>query len=533
MVNPITPPAPRGAVLAALGVAMAAYLTSLRGGFLGDDFVYIARFHAMPMGEWPRLFLQEWSGGIWGFQLKELRPMAALTFIVESHLWGANALGYRVVNLLLFLVSTWMVVELAWRYSSGRTIAAVLAGLFFALHPVQVEPVTWIVGRVDLLATCAALVFWNAAERYADTGRRWTLVLASLALAGGVFSKELCLLAPALLFASWLLLPGRTQIPWARRLALGVAIALVVGAYAWCRQLAFGTSAISPNSNWQDAGSWQRQASYVGWIFPWLPFGKSSEFPAPPPVGVIQAVCGVILFTTILGAIWARWRQRPLAAAAFFFGGIWWAATILPLVLVHYFSPRHLHFGTTGLAIGAGLLVSLLPSRRLQVGVALLLCGWLGAAQIGVCNAWRDAARISREALVAFQREVASQPPGAVAVLAAPTHWRGAWLFSWSAPHLALPPFLQPGLTLDTVFAAGGNYYQSDHWAGIVAERAPAAIAQAPALVVLHVTADGRIVCRSLQGQDLLLAAAELASRTRDGITEAEWNEWIQLVAHR
>lgn len=531
MVNSFEPTAPRRVSVIALAVAVMAYLPSLGGGFLGDDFVYLARFYDLPFSEWPRLFIREWSDGIWGFQLKELRPMAALSFMVESRLWGANAVGYRLVNLILFLGSTWLVAQLAWRYSLGRGSAALAAALVFALHPVQVEPVAWITGRVDLLATCAALVFWFAAERYSDTGRRGPLLVAALALGVGVFSKELSLLAPLLLMASWLLLPRQTPVPWVRPLALVIVIAGVAGLYAWCRHVAFGATAITPNSNWHDAGSWQRQASYLGWLLPWLPFTGNSELPSPPAVAKIQIACGIFLLLTGLGIAWARWKKRSLTAAILFFGGGWWLVAVLPLVVVHYFSPRHLHFGTVGLAICTGLILGMLPWPRWRGAAIVLLCFWFGSAQFIVGRSWREAASISARTHSVLQHEMAGLPRGTVVVFSAPTQWRGAWLFSWSAPHLGFAPFLPPGLTAETLFAAGGNYYLSDHWARVIGERAPRAIAQAPALLVLHVTAEGRIVSRSLQGPELGAAATELASRTRDGITEATWNEWIQQIA--
>ena len=56
--------------------------------FVGDDFAYVWRFSTMNWSDWPRLFLREWSEGIWGGPLRELRPIAALSFIVDGRLYG-------------------------------------------------------------------------------------------------------------------------------------------------------------------------------------------------------------------------------------------------------------------------------------------------------------------------------------------------------------------------------------------------------------------------------------------------------------
>jgi len=100
-----------------LGVAAAVYLPSLGGGFIGDDFVYIARCAAYPWSDWPRLFTREWSEGIWGFPLSELRPFSALSFGLDARLYGGEAVGYRISNLILHVGVVAAVFRLTWRRS--------------------------------------------------------------------------------------------------------------------------------------------------------------------------------------------------------------------------------------------------------------------------------------------------------------------------------------------------------------------------------------------------------------------------------
>src|SRR5687767_8767312 len=99
-----------------LGVAAVIFIPVLNVGFLGDDFVYIARFHAMPWADWPRLFVREWSEGVWGQPLKELRPFAALSYMIDARWSGGNAVGYRLVNLAWHLVAVALVLRLTLHY---------------------------------------------------------------------------------------------------------------------------------------------------------------------------------------------------------------------------------------------------------------------------------------------------------------------------------------------------------------------------------------------------------------------------------
>src|SRR5688572_12485864 len=213
---PGTPPRWLNATV--LGVAALVFLPTLGGGFLADDFVYISRFRDLPWSEWPHLFVADWSAGAFGQQLRELRPLAALSFMGDARVFGGTAIGYRITNLALHLISLAIILRLAWRYSQGQVLATAVAGLVFAFHPVHVEAVAWITGRVDLQATAAALVFWLGAETYSAVGGAGRLALALAAFGLGIFSKELAMFAPVLLLLRWLVLDrNEPRAIWIRR----------------------------------------------------------------------------------------------------------------------------------------------------------------------------------------------------------------------------------------------------------------------------------------------------------------------------
>lgn len=508
------------------GAALLAFAASLNGGFLGDDFVYVARFWSLSWSEWPAFFTHEWSGGIWGFPLKELRPFAALSFMVDARLWDGAAFGWRLTNLLLLLGSTWCVMRLAARYSADPARAALLAGLVFVLHPVQAEPVAWITGRVDLLAACAALLFWCAAESYADTRRRPSLVVSLVALFVGVFSKEFCLLAPGLLLAAWVLIPAPVAASWKPKLHVLAGCLVVIGVYAWCRSVAFGGDATRGNTNLADPGVWQRQASYVGWLLPWLPFEPRLELAAPPAGTAIRAcwlAVGAVLSLALIGL---RLRRHALPAAVLFFGGFWWLATTAALLFVAYFSPRHLHFTTAGLAVAAGLVLAAIPRRGWQAALAVVLLAWLAAAQYHALRAWREAGRTSADAVAAIQAESNRAPEGSILAITSPTSHQTAWLWSWSAPHLAAPPFLRPGFPPERVLSRNGNYFGAD-WAEKLAPTYASTVARAPAVVALAIGPDRSVRCRLVTDAELARHATALASVAENGLTDDEWNTWV------
>jgi hypothetical protein len=511
-------------------VAVLAFARTLGGGFLGDDFMYVARFAALPWSDWPALFVREWSGGVWGTPLKELRPFAALSLMTESRLFGGWPVGYRLVNLSLFLLSATLVIQLAWRYSRQNAFAALAAGLLFVLSPIQAEPVAWITGRVDLLAAAAALAFWYFADRFLREGRSSHVIISFGALLIGIFSKEFCLLAPVLLGLSWLLIPAPERVPAVRRWVVAGGVAALFLLYTLARTAAFGGNATAANSTWRDPGSWERQVSYLGWIFPSLPYQHRGEVTHAWAMPHLQALALGVIVITVLAAAIARWRAAPRASAIVFFGGVWWIGTILTLLVVSYFSPRHLHFGSAGLALATGLALSLLPTPRLRWPALAALVVWFASAQFHATEDWQRAGRLTRDFVRTLEQSLERAPAGAVVVTTAPPTWRTAWLLGWSTPQLAMAPFLEAPPSRDLVFGPPWNSTRQDLWDEQVGAGLPRALSTAPALVTVRITDTGEVRAATFFGPELAARRDALNELRRNGLTQQVWQTWTSSL---
>jgi len=527
--SPFSPVLPGWSLAFCLGVAAAVALPSLGGGFIADDFVYIARFAAFPWSDWPRLFTREWSEGIWGFPLSELRPFSALSFMLDARLYGGEAAGYRLTNLLLHLGVVAAVVRLTWRMSEGHTLATLTAGLAFALHPAHVEPVAWITGRVDLLSTLGAMAFWVLAELWSASGRPWRAVVALTCLGIGVFAKELSLFAPPLLLLRWLVVDprgGRTI--WQRRLLLLLGVVVIALVYTLCRRAAFGDGAAQPGSNWHQAAAWQRQVSYLAWLAPVLPFLDQFEWKAMPPLAVMRGLGLGVAVLTIVGLAVTAWKGERRWGNLLFFTAVWWLVTVGGLLLVGYFSARHLYFPTTGLAVGLGLGVAALGPRfgRVLAGITVL---WFGVGHLVELRPWVENGRLSRALIERVRQDFVHLPKESVLLVDVPEIRNGIWVWFWAAPQAFGPPFLSRPIAPERVLSRGGVYFRPEQWEKDV--HPLAVLRSAPGALALGVSESGNPRAVKISAEEISSALPALAALTEDGRLEGpEFSAWMQQL---
>ena len=190
----------RGALAAlalCLLVALAYFPATLAGFVLDDNAFTDARPVRMWSGLWSIWFepgaLQQSEGHYW--------PVLYSTFWLEHKLWGFAPAGYHIVNLLLHCAVTLLLWRLLRRLAApGAWIAAAV----FAVHPLHVESVAWVIGRKDLLAAAFYLGAALAYIRFAQDGWWWRYAGALSLFALALLSKTTVVTLPAsLLLWHW------------------------------------------------------------------------------------------------------------------------------------------------------------------------------------------------------------------------------------------------------------------------------------------------------------------------------------------
>lgn len=125
------------------------------------------------------------------------RPVLILSYYLDKEIWSLSASIMHLENVLLHLFNAILVFALARNFlpkeDRNTSVAPIVTALCFALHPLAVEPVSWISGRTDLLAATFVLMSAVALLKFKLEHKKLYGLLALLALVLGMMSKEVAL----------------------------------------------------------------------------------------------------------------------------------------------------------------------------------------------------------------------------------------------------------------------------------------------------------------------------------------------------
>lgn len=170
------------------------YIPALRAGFVWDDDLLVTE-NALVKGAGSLPY-------IWGSAAAtDYTPLTTTAFWLQWRLWGDNATGYHLVNILLFALSALAL----WRLLERLAIpGAWLGALLFAVHPVNAASVAWIAELKNALSLpfyLAAVLFFL---RYLETRKAAHCLIALLAAACALLSKGSTVILPVvLLLCAW------------------------------------------------------------------------------------------------------------------------------------------------------------------------------------------------------------------------------------------------------------------------------------------------------------------------------------------
>jgi tetratricopeptide (TPR) repeat protein len=184
-------------------IITAAYLPTFSGEFILDDRplvkdnIFIREFDS------PFAYLSHEDGvGIEGphsYHTGYYRPLISLFYAIDYRMWGMKALGFRVTNLVLHLLTCVILYQCIVTLQGGRFSALVVA-LLFGLHPANTESVAWISSRNNILVTLFSLISTITYVMNRREERLWARLVSYVSFMAALLCKEFAIMLLPILF---------------------------------------------------------------------------------------------------------------------------------------------------------------------------------------------------------------------------------------------------------------------------------------------------------------------------------------------
>ncbi|HVG37969.1 MAG TPA: hypothetical protein VM870_01710, partial [Pyrinomonadaceae bacterium] len=417
---------PLTAVFLLICVTIGAYLNSLGGEFVYDDYDLIVRNTALR--SWGNL-----SSAFGKSLLGYYRPFIENLFTLERQAFGLHAPSWHAVNVSLHLFVSLLVFALVRMISRGQLMLATLTAVLFALHPAHVESVAWVSGVSDVLMSqffISSLIFYL---RHQETGQNKWLAGSVVFYAAALLSKETALALPLLVFF-FAGLRG-PQTPPRRLIPLLLPYLAVTGVYFSVRLSVLGQlSALVPENT--DVTNAQVMmtipavlAHYASILF--FPFHLSVNYGTSFVESVTdwKFVAGVVLLLALV--IGGLFFAAALKDSLWLAGMALLLVPLSPALFLRAFLPeilvqdRYLYLPLAGFSLLVALALVRLAGRsgswmpRLAFVFATILILAFGAGTVAQNRVWRNTFMLQGRALAYAPQSVKAHRSLAAAFLRA------------------------------------------------------------------------------------------------------------------
>ena len=345
------------------------------------------------------------------------RPLFVAWSMLNYTLFGLRPWGWHLGAVLLHVAAVLAVFWLAWKLGLEYWTAA-LTALIFALHPIHIEPVTWVSAASDTMVTTFAalafVAFLNGRDPQSNpekTKKRTSWWIASLALlACALLTKEMAVVFSALVgIYAWLNPTEKKSSPVKRIIAAVIEAApyaAITLAYALLRRhaLLHTTAQSNPDHGMMDVARTLPLVMSIYLRQLLVPLGITGLYYTPYVTGAGAILSQVVAPAEVLGAalvgLW-YWNRRA-GNSIVAFAGLWLLVGLAPALYLRNFSngdfvrDRYMYLPSIGFAILAAMGLRRLPSikgwsvRAVQISAVVLLCGGYACASIAQQVYWAN-----------------------------------------------------------------------------------------------------------------------------------------------
>ena len=388
-----------------------------------------------------------------GFGGSFYRPLFWFSLALDRRLWGLNATGFHLTNLVLHWLNGLLAFLLLKKLRVSVVLSAAVSIVWLSL-PINAEVVAWISGRAISLAVLFLLIALWCADWYLRSNKIVALEAYAIASFGALLSHEIGILTLPLtclvVYAA-----NAVRRPWLVLSGVGVAVDAV---YLWLRHVA---GAHLSSGGAVIIGSGISFWKYIGWML--LPLRmsieRSTDVPTDnSPMMTAAAFIGVLaLFIAIL-----QLRSKLPEAAA---GLAWLCIALAPFCgivpIYQGMAERYTYPAALGLVLAiVGLLSHLRTwTRSLMLYMLILWVSW---------GVWRLNARVLdwRDEISLYAKSLEATPKSSVLLYNLGVAFADAGDGSKAAVYYQRAIGLNPQYTsaiinLGNLFQSQGNYSQS------------------------------------------------------------------------
>ncbi|MGB6247616.1 MAG: tetratricopeptide repeat protein [Terriglobales bacterium] len=382
-----------GILLPLLGlVTFVIYSGSLSFDFVWDDWPQIVNSPIIrTWSNLPRAF----GSDLWYHVARHqvyYRPLFVAWSMLNYTLFGLRPWGWHLGAVLLHIGAVaavfWLVRRLGLEYWT-----AALAALIFALHPIHIEPVTWVSAASDTMVTMfvalafAAFLNGRDLKRYPEPKQRAPWWIASLAFfACALLTKEMAVMLPVLVGIYAWLHPHKEKASPVRRASAAVLeaipYALVTLVYALLRKhaLPHATGQFDPSHGMIDVARTLPLVLSVYLRQLLIPVGITGLYYTPYVTSAIfsQVVLPVLVLGVVAVGLWSWNRREGNSTVAF--AGLWLLVGLAPALYLRNFGngdfvrDRYMYLPSIGFAILAAMGLRRLPSFTAWNAQAVQAC---------------------------------------------------------------------------------------------------------------------------------------------------------------
>ena len=186
------------AVIIIIVLGIVVYANSTTGKFLWDDSYLIENNKYIKSWDYlPKLFTENIASGA-GLNYRFYRPLQMVSYLIDHSIWGLKEIGFHISNTLFHIIASlclyWLVLVL---YKDK--LLSLFCSLFFVIHPIHTEAVSYISGRSDSLALIFLALTFIYYIKSLEQNKLLLLLLSEICFILALFSRENTLILPCLL----------------------------------------------------------------------------------------------------------------------------------------------------------------------------------------------------------------------------------------------------------------------------------------------------------------------------------------------